>query len=410
MLKKIIVIIFLFRLCFYSQIGIKMVAIFLLISAFLFTSVHSYGFDGGASCSEKTSRKGKAELIRTIPCDLSTQAYCNLPGNAYPWNAVRRFVHENQGLMKRMYGDVRHISVLRDEINNNDIDDDDVQEATVRYSRTAWKRNKNLHENGSKGRKNVGEENARRMPIRRSTTTTSTTSTTMKSTNLDTIRTEATTKSLPMGKKKSNRNESDTSDGTELEKELVATVEEIFVQLQDDSGDTNIRMQEPNATSAYETFNESEIEVNEKKDVSILAINKTEAATISTTLRIFGKNKNKEPEIISTTTMTTPTTSITTTTTTDKLKFENEKTNMTLKVLNENIIHDDADNNNTDNTRDDADELDGNVENDSHSSDSIHSQTIVDLNGKPAGVNGVAQLFQDVAEKEDPIFANSRGV
>jgi len=35
---------------------------------------------------------------------------------------VRRFVQENQGLMRRMYGDQRHISVLRAEIESNDVE------------------------------------------------------------------------------------------------------------------------------------------------------------------------------------------------------------------------------------------------------------------------------------------------
>nr|XP_014100132.2 protein spaetzle 4 [Bactrocera oleae] len=74
-------------------------------------------------------------MLATIPCDLTRQAYCHLPGSAYPWHAVRRFVHENHGLMKRMYGDVKHISVLRDEILNNEIDVDDVEVAAERYSK-----------------------------------------------------------------------------------------------------------------------------------------------------------------------------------------------------------------------------------------------------------------------------------
>lgn len=96
-----------------------------------------YGFDSAASCGpggQKQSRKGRAQMLASIPCDLSTQAYCNQPGSAYPWHAVRRFVHENQGLMKRMYGDVRHISVLRDEMLNNDIDISDMELAAERYS------------------------------------------------------------------------------------------------------------------------------------------------------------------------------------------------------------------------------------------------------------------------------------
>lgn len=37
-------------------------------------------------------------------------------------HAVRRFVFENHGLMKRMYGDQRHISVLRADMDTNDIE------------------------------------------------------------------------------------------------------------------------------------------------------------------------------------------------------------------------------------------------------------------------------------------------
>ncbi|XP_059475595.1 protein spaetzle 4 isoform X2 [Neocloeon triangulifer] len=55
------------------------------------------------------------------PCDFSNQAWCTAPGSAYPWHAVRRFVQENQGLMRRMYGDMRQISVLRAEFESNDL-------------------------------------------------------------------------------------------------------------------------------------------------------------------------------------------------------------------------------------------------------------------------------------------------
>lgn len=37
-------------------------------------------------------------------------------------HAVRRFVQENQGLMRRMYGDENYISVLRAEFEKNDIE------------------------------------------------------------------------------------------------------------------------------------------------------------------------------------------------------------------------------------------------------------------------------------------------
>lgn len=120
-----------------------LVTIVLLINVAHFCQ--PYGFDGSPSCNPKVGRRGRAQLIATIPCDLSVQSYCNLPGSLYPWHAVRRFVHENQGLMKRMYGDVKHISVLRTEINNNDIDVDDVEIAAARYSRSGWKKNKYLY-------------------------------------------------------------------------------------------------------------------------------------------------------------------------------------------------------------------------------------------------------------------------
>lgn len=99
------------------------------------TEVWSFGYDSGGQCDPRVARRGRAQLIASIPCDLSQQSYCNLPGSAYPWHAVRRFVHENQGLMKRMYGDVRQISVLKTEFSENFIDKDDIEEAQERYSK-----------------------------------------------------------------------------------------------------------------------------------------------------------------------------------------------------------------------------------------------------------------------------------
>lgn len=101
-----------------------------------------FGFDSANSCSPngKISRRGRAQILAAIPCDLGQQAFCHLPGSAYPWHAVRRFVHENQGLMKRMYGDVRHISILRDEIQNNEVDADDIEETAERYSKDGGRR------------------------------------------------------------------------------------------------------------------------------------------------------------------------------------------------------------------------------------------------------------------------------
>ncbi|KAL9922814.1 spaetzle domain-containing protein 4 isoform 1-T1 [Glossina fuscipes fuscipes] len=120
--------------------------IFLLLFALYIDKCWAYGFDSATSCSPnmKQSRKGRAQILTTIPCDLTKQAYCALPGAAYPWHAVRRFVHENQGLMKRMYGDVRHIAILKNEILNNEIDIDDIEMASERYSRDAYRDSRSM--------------------------------------------------------------------------------------------------------------------------------------------------------------------------------------------------------------------------------------------------------------------------
>lgn len=44
-----------------------------------------------------------------------------------------------------MYGDVKHISVLRTEIDNNEIEVEDVEQAAARYSRSGWKKNKYIY-------------------------------------------------------------------------------------------------------------------------------------------------------------------------------------------------------------------------------------------------------------------------
>lgn len=99
--------------------------------------VATFGYDSGGSCEPRGARKGRAQLISSIPCDLTKQAYCNLPGTLYPWHAVRRFVHENQGLMKRMYGDTRHLSILKNEFEENYIeeDKDNEDDATIALER-----------------------------------------------------------------------------------------------------------------------------------------------------------------------------------------------------------------------------------------------------------------------------------
>lgn len=112
----------------------------MLLLTCILSSASASGYDSSGNCNTRTSRRGRAQLLAAIPCDLTAQAYCNLPGTAYPWNAVRRFVHENQGLMKRMYGDTRHISILKTEFEKNEIDVDDIEIAAARYSPNGAKR------------------------------------------------------------------------------------------------------------------------------------------------------------------------------------------------------------------------------------------------------------------------------
>ncbi|CAH1407533.1 unnamed protein product, partial [Nezara viridula] len=89
------------------------------------------GYDGYTTCT-KPFRGGKSRL--DVPCDFNTQNWCTVPGSYYPWRAVRRFVYENHGLMRRMYGAERHISVLRSEIESNDVE----------YQSEKWSQESNL--------------------------------------------------------------------------------------------------------------------------------------------------------------------------------------------------------------------------------------------------------------------------
>ncbi|CAG4982118.1 protein spaetzle 4 isoform X3 [Colias croceus] len=93
--------------------------------AFLFvvSCRSALSLDYSSACA-RPHRSTRAH-VRDAPCDLSKQSYCTTPGNSYPWHAIRRFVRENQGLMRRMYGEERHIAVLKAEIENFIDDDED---------------------------------------------------------------------------------------------------------------------------------------------------------------------------------------------------------------------------------------------------------------------------------------------
>lgn len=65
-----------------------------------------------STCGPKVS----ARLLMDIPCDMSQTNFCEMSGIAYPWAAVRRYIFENQGLLRRMYGDQRHYQILTNEV------------------------------------------------------------------------------------------------------------------------------------------------------------------------------------------------------------------------------------------------------------------------------------------------------
>ncbi|XP_035704450.1 protein spaetzle 4 [Folsomia candida] len=70
------------------------------------------------------------EVKRGVPCDLDSKGsagWCGVPGDKYPWSQVRRFVSENTGLMRRMYGEVRQLNLMRMEFSDsNGIEDYEV--------------------------------------------------------------------------------------------------------------------------------------------------------------------------------------------------------------------------------------------------------------------------------------------
>ncbi|XP_076058628.1 spaetzle domain-containing protein 4 [Oratosquilla oratoria] len=97
------------------------------------------GFDEFMSCGSNREERNfggfgwptTAEDRRRVPCDLSSEDFCNQAGSQYPWRAARRFMYENQALMKRMYGDQRQITILRNEIVGDM--DDPLYPAVHRY-------------------------------------------------------------------------------------------------------------------------------------------------------------------------------------------------------------------------------------------------------------------------------------
>ena len=77
-------------------------------------------------------------LLREIPCDLSTISYCTQPGSAYPWSAVRRYIYENQGFMKRMYGESRQSQIIREEMHRMSDQYNTIDVAAYRMAKSGF--------------------------------------------------------------------------------------------------------------------------------------------------------------------------------------------------------------------------------------------------------------------------------
>ncbi|CAG9767329.1 unnamed protein product [Ceutorhynchus assimilis] len=89
-------------------------------------TIFGIGYDAGGSDRATCGRPYRAGRRYQPPCDLNRYGYCSQAGQLYPWRAVRRFVKDNQGLMKRMYGDQRHGHVLKSELEDpEEFDEED---------------------------------------------------------------------------------------------------------------------------------------------------------------------------------------------------------------------------------------------------------------------------------------------
>lgn len=74
-------------------------------------------------------------------------------------NAVKKFVYENHGLVKRMYGDLRHIFVMQSELEN-EIELEDIKQTADKYSKAFNTHNKRqMKAKKELDRKNVRSEN-----------------------------------------------------------------------------------------------------------------------------------------------------------------------------------------------------------------------------------------------------------
>lgn len=85
------------------------------------------GRTGGAAEAQSCGPRLSARFLLDIPCDMSRSAFCNVPGSSYPWHAVRRYIFENQGLVRRMYGEERHSLIVGNELEARRLRYDDLR-------------------------------------------------------------------------------------------------------------------------------------------------------------------------------------------------------------------------------------------------------------------------------------------
>lgn len=203
-----------------------------------------------------------------------------------------------------------------------------------------------------------------------------------------------------------------SEENPKYEKSIEAAIEEIFIQFDESSNKygTNTYLNDTvQSTSSKPTIETTTSIFDENTEVMESLSNKSETApTISTTLRIFGYLKDDKVTAIP------PIEQNTTENSTVKAEeMRSEPTNSTVKNhVNDNLVQ-------TEN--EDIEHIYSNGQDDSLLQESIKSETIVvpndnfddykpDRNQKPFDEQIGGQLFQDAAEKMDPLLLNSRGV
>jgi len=93
--------------------GISMSKLF-IVSLVLGQTFSSY--DEYMSCDKQYESARSARVLDLIPpdCDMTKESFCYQKGHAYPDQAMKRFLRENLGLMKRMSSDVDSKEVVRE--------------------------------------------------------------------------------------------------------------------------------------------------------------------------------------------------------------------------------------------------------------------------------------------------------